>query len=236
MFDAAKALYEIKAGSESVGTVRDWCSHTDYRQSVNRACSIQPDPSHRVPKFSVINCQGCHANRCYGHILTTYHIHSVEALRTSLADITSALWHNLHRQRRNAYTKEYPQLRAAIGNGSSYPLVHRLAYYASNFAPFKPLNQAVTLGFYDTPTNIVQSHRSSVQQCVTHLPMPFRRSNRPHFAAPYRGQPQPHRLLEGKQDPDVYADENQVFSCPPLLPRGITHKSEGTVQGRRGLS
>ena len=118
---------------------------------MERACSIQPDPSHRVPKFSVINCLRCHANRCYKHILSTYHVHSAQALKAHLADNTSAEWHNLHKEMKDSYATEYPRLRMAIRNASSYALVHRLAYYASNFASTIPLNQAVTLGFYDTP-------------------------------------------------------------------------------------
>ena len=120
-----------------------------------RSCSIQPAPSHRVHKFSVINCHRCHANRCYQHILSTYHVHSAQALRADLADATSTLWHNLHKEMKDAYAMNHPQLRVAIRAGSHYPLVRRLTYYASNFAPAKPLNEAVTLGFYDTPNNAV---------------------------------------------------------------------------------
>ncbi|KAF9647382.1 hypothetical protein BDM02DRAFT_3129802 [Thelephora ganbajun] len=140
MFNVAKALCEIRAKST---------------QSVERSCSIQPAPSHHVSKFSVINCLHCHANRCYKHILSTYHVHSTQALKADLADATSTLWHNLHKEMKDTYATKYPQLRVAIRNGSCYPLGHRLAYYASNYAPTTPLNQAVSLGFYDTPDNTV---------------------------------------------------------------------------------
>lgn len=122
---------------------------------MERTCSIQLAPSHRVSKFSVINCRGCHANRCYKHILSNYHVHPAQALKADLADPTSTLWHNLHKEMRDTYAKNYPQLRVAVRAGSNYPLVHRLVYYASNFAPTAPLNQAVTVGFYDTPDNTV---------------------------------------------------------------------------------
>ena len=46
-------------------------------------------------------------------------------------------------------------MRVAVKSGLHYPLVHLLVYYASNFAPVTPLNQAVALGFYDTPQNTV---------------------------------------------------------------------------------
>jgi hypothetical protein len=52
---------------------------------------------------------------------------------------------------KDTYTKDYPQLRVAVRDGANYALAHRLAYYASNFASTAPLNQAVTMGFYDTP-------------------------------------------------------------------------------------
>ena len=63
----------------------------------------------------------------------------------------------------------FPELRAAIRAGSSYPLIHRLAYYASEFAPTAPLNQAVTLGFYDTLDNMV-SIPSVLDIGCTHSP------------------------------------------------------------------
>jgi hypothetical protein len=99
----------------------------------------------------VIVCRGCHANRCYEHILLTYQIHSAQAIQAYVADATSARWHALHREVKSAYAHSFPQLRAAIRDGSEYKLSHRLVYYASNFASTTPLNQAVTLGFYDAP-------------------------------------------------------------------------------------
>lgn len=114
-----------------------------------RACTTRTAPSHSVPKYSVIRCRGCHANRCYKHILSTYHAHSAKALSASLADTTSIRWHNLHQETKDSYTRGYPQLRAAVRSGSSCALSDRLAYYASNFGSATPLNQAVTLGFYD---------------------------------------------------------------------------------------
>lgn len=66
------------------------------------------------------------------------------------------------------YAKNYPRLRVAIRDGLHYPLAHRLAYYASNFAPTAPLNQAVTLGFYDTPDNTVFVPPPSSVRLPTH--------------------------------------------------------------------
>lgn len=70
-------------------------------------------------------------------------------------DTTSTLWHNLHKEMKDAYATNYPKLKVAIRNGSFYPLVHRLAYYAANFAPITPFNTTVALGFYDAPNNTV---------------------------------------------------------------------------------
>jgi len=72
-------------------------------------------------------------------------------LKAHLADATSTLWHNLHKELKAKYAEDYPQLKAKIRSGSSYALPHRLSYYASNFAPMAPLNRTVSLGFYDTP-------------------------------------------------------------------------------------
>ncbi|KAF9786226.1 hypothetical protein BJ322DRAFT_1020308 [Thelephora terrestris] len=138
-------------------------------QSVDRACSIPPAPSHRVPKSLIINCQGCHANRCYKHVLSTYHIHSAQALRAVRADTTSTLWHNLHKEMKSTYPKNYLQLKAAVKNGLKYPLVNRLAFYASNFAPAAPLNQAVALGFYDMAENGVQEVTHSISRSTSVL-------------------------------------------------------------------
>ena len=56
---------------------------------------------------------------------------------------------------RDEYATNYPSLKVTIRDGSIYPLVHRLAYYAANFASITPFNTAVTLGFYDTPNDTV---------------------------------------------------------------------------------
>jgi len=137
---------------------------------VERSCTIPPSPSHRVPKLSVIFCRRCHANRCYKHILSTFHVHPAQAVKVDLADSTSTLWHNFHKEMRDTYTTNYSTLMVAVRAGSSCPLNHRLAYYAEEFVPTTPLNQAVTLGFYDTPDNtvFVPSFLDTVVCLLTH--------------------------------------------------------------------
>ena len=96
-----------------------------------------------------MNCKGCHASRCYKHILSTYSIHSSVALTAHLADDGSAIWHSVHRDVRDEYAKEYPRLKVAVKHGMPYPRHHRLAYYASEFAVKTPISEATRLGFYD---------------------------------------------------------------------------------------
>jgi hypothetical protein len=96
-----------------------------------------------------VNCKGCHASRCYKHILSTYSIHSSVALIAHLADDASATWHTIHRDVRDEYGRDYPLLKAAIRHGRPYPRGHRFAYYASEFAVATPINEATCLGFYD---------------------------------------------------------------------------------------
>ena len=81
----------------------------------------------------------------------TYHVHSAQALDAHLSDDTSTQWHDLHQEMKDAYAKDYPQLRLAIRGGSQYALPHRLTYYASNFSSVTPLSEAVVPGFYDSP-------------------------------------------------------------------------------------
>lgn len=105
----------------------------------------------------MIKCERCHANRCYGHILSTYNIHSIQALDTHLVDDASATWHQLHQDAKVTYEGDYSQLRAAVRDGLPYGLAHRLTYYASNFSPDKALNENVVLGFYDTPISTLNT-------------------------------------------------------------------------------
>ena len=96
-----------------------------------------------------MQCNGCRAKRCYKHILSTYSIHSSAALTVNYVDRSSNTWHGVHQTFKDTYAKEYTQLKVAVKHGVRYPLVHRLAYYASAFASTTPINKAVKLGFYD---------------------------------------------------------------------------------------
>ena len=61
----------------------------------------------------------------------------------------SDTWHGLHQDFKDAYAKEYAQLKMAVKHGMEHPLSHLLVYYASEFVPAAPINKAVKLGFYD---------------------------------------------------------------------------------------
>ena len=139
---------------------------------------------------------------------------------------------------KDLYTKDFPRLKVAIRDGSNYALSHRLTYYASNFAPATPLNQAVTLGFYDTPdTEIRVASVPSSLHTVIHVRslrlIPFRQINRPHFAAPCQGV---HRLHQSqgqrRMDTDNCADEVRASGSPRPV-KGPIHEKGGSVLWRR---
>lgn len=96
-----------------------------------------------------MQCDGCHAKRCYKHILSTYSIHSSVALTANHVNRGSGTWHSIHQACKDAYAKQYTQLKVAVKHGIGHPLDHRLAFYASAFASTTPINKAVRSGFYD---------------------------------------------------------------------------------------
>lgn len=133
-----------------------YCTKSSFHLNVHlqgnaRACTLRTRPSHRVPEPTLINCKFCHAGRCYKHILSTYNVHSSEALLVSLADNTGKTWHALHQSKRDAYGENYAWIKTMVRMGSPASLTDRLVYFASNFSSTTPINQAVSPGFYDTP-------------------------------------------------------------------------------------
>lgn len=97
-----------------------------------------------------MNCDGCHAKRCYKHILSTYSIHSSTALIMNIVNRSGGTWHAFHQAFKDTFAKDYTQLKVAVKYGMAYPLDHRIAYYATEFAVAAPVNKAVRPGFYDT--------------------------------------------------------------------------------------
>ena len=91
------------------------------------------------------------------HILSMYHVHSVEALKAHLEDPTSERWHNLHHKTKDVYSRGFSQLKEAIRGGKGYTQSHCLTYYASTFALTTPVSQEVAVGFYDTPATEINA-------------------------------------------------------------------------------
>lgn len=201
-----------------------------------RKCSLSRG-SHTAPKSSVVVCHHCHSSRCYKHILSVWHVHSAQALRAHLADTTSTLWHQLHKDMKAEYTKDYPQLKARIRGGLGYALVHRLSYYASRFAPMTPLNQAVSLGFYDAPgteASLVLPLVLLFTDVFTHPLASCRCIERHHFVAPGRRLRQLHQSpRERKVNTDHEIDEARVSGLSPPSPRGPIHENGDEVHQKR---
>ena len=185
IFSSASALCDIKL-SKNVQLryhVEDLIL-TRVQQSEVRRCTLRTTPSHDAPEFSTISCKLCHSGRCYQHTLKTFTIHSALALKVHLSDKSSKRWHRLHLETKDAYARDFAQLKDAIKNGSSYSPPHRLVHYASNFASATPLSQAVVPGFYDLPDaqlDMVFLHPRNMTP--TYLRTLFRQVQRPRSAA-----------------------------------------------------
>ena len=133
----------------------------------------------------------------------------------------------------------YSRLRVAVRDGSSYARTHRLAYYASNFASVTPLNQMVTLGFYDTPgatIKMVLVPRSSIRQSAfSYLLMLLRQTTRLYFAAPGRCADRLHQLWERRlMSPGNCVDETRAPGHL-LRPAGPIREKGNSVH-KRGAS
>lgn len=150
VFAAAVALCRLRGSDTKVQSSPVFGSFMVLPTSQGtRMCMTRTKPSHRVAEDTVVHCSGCHAKRCYKHILSTYTIHSSLALMVHHVHHSSNTWHCFHQDFKDAYAKEYAKLKMAVKHGMEYPLSHLLAYYASEFVPAAPINKAVKLGFYD---------------------------------------------------------------------------------------
>lgn len=79
-----------------------------------------------------------------------HHVHSSVALDRHLVDKSSTTWHQFHQSAKERYASLVPQLKIAFLSGEHQPLHTRLVYFALNFASATPINQGVSVGFYDT--------------------------------------------------------------------------------------
>lgn len=116
-----------------------------------KTCTIRGgQPSHQVDGFTLLTCKGCHASKCYHHILSTFHIHSSQAVLVyHTTKSPSDVWHGHHLDLKHDYLESYPRLLSSMLTGSYHPLKHRLAYFALHFSTGDPTNRNTVRGFYD---------------------------------------------------------------------------------------
>jgi hypothetical protein len=111
-------------------------------------CTLrQHRPSHQAPHGTYVTCKGCHAAKCFAHILEGC-VHASEAILAAVSDSDSTTWHRLHQEAKNR------QIQVVFGPsaiGGVPPLRIRLVYYASNFACSSPAKSWMMSGFYDVP-------------------------------------------------------------------------------------
>lgn len=105
----------------------------------------QKRPSHQVSQGTYVECKGCHAAKCFMHILEG-HVHASEAILSAASDPGGIAWHDFHQKAKNR------QIRVASEQfpiGTPPTLRTRLVYYAENFAHLLPVKSWMTSGFYD---------------------------------------------------------------------------------------
>lgn len=95
-----------------------------------------------MPPDALIHCKGCHASKCFRHILKGK-VHSSEALLAVVADPSGTTWHQLHGAARHRDTPEH------WTQGQSVGTAKRLTFFASNFSSTSPTNDETSVGFYD---------------------------------------------------------------------------------------
>ena len=120
-------------------------------QGTKKTCSIGGGkPSHQVDEHALLTCNGCHASKCYRHILSTFHVHSSQAaLVYYTIQSPRDTWHQHHLDLKHDYFASYPRLLSSMHTGSYHPLEHRLAYFALHFLAGDPISKNTAKGFYD---------------------------------------------------------------------------------------
>jgi len=148
VFEAAKVLSTIRNSAPK--TVSDpqrglYSSFTHMFQKTRMCTPRQRRPSHQAFLGTYIECRGCHAAKCFLHILEG-HIHASEAILFVASDREGVAWHNFHQTAKNREIRVVPE---------QFPICHppslrtRLVYYASNFARLLPVKSWMKSGFYD---------------------------------------------------------------------------------------
>jgi len=149
VFEAARALWVIRnsAVDKVSGSQCNVPPLTHPPQKTRMCTPRQQRPSHQTPHGAYINCKGCHAAKCFNHILDGC-VHASEAILAASADPESTTWHGLHQVAKNRQIRVVP---GPSGTGGVPQLRIRLVYYALNFACSHPPKSWMTSGFYDVP-------------------------------------------------------------------------------------
>lgn len=145
-------------------------------QRAKRTCTIRNgQPSHQVDGYAALNCQNCHASKCYQHILSTLNIHSSQAVLVYYTtESPSEAWHKHHIDLKHDYLESYPTLLSNMLSGSYHPLNHRLVYFSHNFSTMGPVSKNTARGFYDVDETAVSElfySYSLLTPCQSDVPL-----------------------------------------------------------------
>lgn len=149
VFEAAKALWTLGSSTaEKVGCSSTPRTLTQLDQKPRMCTPRQHRPSHQALHGTYITCKGCHAAKCFTHILEGS-VHASEAILAATADSESVMWHKLHQI---AKDRRVEVVLGSLAVGGVLPLRSRLVYYAANFSCSSPIKSSMKSGFYDIQT------------------------------------------------------------------------------------
>jgi hypothetical protein len=128
-------------------------------QKNTRQCTtrIKNDPAHPVVQSKMMSCKGCHAYKCFNHILRQWGIHSAEALHFGVDDDDkNASWHEHHLGRStDSITMAIERVRIPEKRGSPCSAADRFVKVASQYRSCRPLDPKRTrLGWYDQEVSL----------------------------------------------------------------------------------
>ncbi|CAL1704721.1 unnamed protein product [Somion occarium] len=118
----------------------------DNMRVANRRCSVKRI-SHDVPYHQIVSCNPCHRSTCFKHLLK-YGMHSSEILPVMHEGQES--WHQYHQTKKiDAFRAGKGVVRVTERSGSAPNYAYKLAALAQTYARCRPINSAVSKGFYD---------------------------------------------------------------------------------------
>ncbi|PBK78317.1 hypothetical protein ARMSODRAFT_35654 [Armillaria solidipes] len=204
-FEQEKKLFS----DDRSGVFRAACVLADQRRQADaRTCSIPSKSSHIVPSTWALYCRKCHSARCYLHLATNFHMHSVEALLLHDKDRENSSYHQRHVLLRNSYGSKLPAFLRATENGTVPDASMRSVYNASTFDRCKPMNPTfMKLGWYDGRADIVMINNDSIE-----------------------GGADASDRIEESPLSSLSSDSGPVANSPPI--RGTLHPSSNEAQTR----